>query len=303
MNYTTFQTHILEAVNSRLPAGLSAYADDIMKNNGFSRKALFLKEHPAGGSPVVYLSPYYTAYEGGMPEDRIAETIAAVLLKPLPENFDIRRFLDFDLIRPNIVYRLVSRKQNEAQLPKIVNRDHLDLSLTYGIYLPDDLSGGGISVITEALLEKWDVDEAKLYDLAAENTPKLMPEKIVGIDQLLRHETPGEAFLTPEEAVDAIEPSVMYVLSNRQNFYGASTLLYSSILPLLAHRLGGSLFILPSSVHELIITAEGGEDGRGEFLKELVRDICEKEGVREDYLSDTVYYFNAETGQTEICPQ
>ena len=72
-------------------------------------------------------------------------------------------------------------------------------------------------------------------------------------------------------------------------------MLYTRLLKKLADSLATDLYILPSSVHELIITPGDGENET--FLKQLVREVNELEVSREEVLSDSVYRYLRKEGK------
>ena len=63
-----------------------------------------------------------------------------------------------------------------------------------------------------------------------------------------------------------------------ENEYGASALFYPGFLEQVAKRFRGKFFILPSSIHELILVPDYGEDVKV---------------TEEDFLSNSVYNYDA----------
>ena len=58
-------------------------------------------------------------------------------------------------------------------------------------------------------------------------------------------------------------------------------------------------FILPSSVHEVLLLEETGNEDRCGLYR-MVREVNEKNVPREEFLSDSVYYFDRKTGRIRI---
>ena len=84
------------------------------------------------------------------------------------------------------------------------------------------------------------------------------------------------------------EPSV---LTNSGSIYGAAAVLYPDVLEQIGERMEENFFILPSSVHETILLPDDGNYRLSE-LKEMVWEINRTELMEEDWLSDTVYYYD-----------
>ena len=90
----------------------------------------------------------------------------------------------------------------------------------------------------------------------------------------------------------------MYVISNSKKVNGAASMLYVDELFELSKKIGTSLYILPSSVHEVI--AVSTEMGNPETLSEMVREVNDTQVSEEEQLSDHVYFFNADTKELKI---
>ena len=66
---------------------------------------------------------------------------------------------------------------------------------------------------------------------------------------------------------------------------------YEHMLEDIAGRLNGNFFVLPSSLHEVIIVKDdNGIDTS--FLCEMVKEVNQTSVEEEDFLSDTVFYYN-----------
>lgn len=87
----------------------------------------------------------------------------------------------------------------------------------------------------------------------------------------------------------------MYVLSNTERFYGASAILYPKILLQFARSIGQDFYILPSSVHEvLLLSKESG--ARRSDLNRMIQDINASQVAEEEILSDHVYILDRDLG-------
>ncbi len=118
---------------------------------------------------------------------------------------------------------------------------------------------------------------------------------------------------TPEEMTDGLTGSIPdgvrfpgtlakkeFVMSNAGKRYGAAGLLRAGLLGEFVGRIGEGFYILPSSIHELILlpcsiaSLEVGE------LRKMVREINEAEVIREEWLSENVYYYGREKKEIRI---
>ena len=67
-----------------------------------------------------------------------------------------------------------------------------------------------------------------------------------------------------------------------------------------ADRIGGSYFLLPSSIHELMVCPDTG-DFDAMSLKRMVVEINATQVSASEKLSDKVFYFSKESGQLSVC--
>lgn len=83
----------------------------------------------------------------------------------------------------------------------------------------------------------------------------------------------------------------MYVITNESREGGASSLFYPGVMSNIAAALGEAYYVLPSSVHELILVRESNAPTLHEF-ETMVREINAAEVKPEDQLSDGVFYYD-----------
>lgn len=123
------------------------------------------------------------------------------------------------------------------------------------------------------------------------------------LDAAARRNTEAGGFITrkfseilelPEEIRPV--PDLMYVMTNRAALYGAAIILYKDYFRSLAEQTGGDLYILPSSIHELIAVPATDWDLAG--LQDIVKEVNGKEEAisPHEVLSDNVYRYSRDGG-------
>ena len=123
------------------------------------------------------------------------------------------------------------------------------------------------------------------------------------LDAAARRNTEAGGFITwklseilglPEEIRPV--PDLMYVMTNQAALYGAAIILYEDYFRSLAEQTGGDLYILPSSIHELIAVPVTDGDLAG--LQDIVKEVNGKEEAASPYevLSDNVYRYSRDGG-------
>ena len=105
----------------------------------------------------------------------------------------------------------------------------------------------------------------------------------------------GESSEGMPDASDMIQ---MYVLTNKDSNYGASQILLHENLDEIAERLGESrMYVIPSSVHEVIVIPVTGECID---IANMIREVNDTVVSREDILSYNLYLYDADDKMIRI---
>lgn len=102
-----------------------------------------------------------------------------------------------------------------------------------------------------------------------------------------------------DELIGSDDVSPLYVLSNTNGLYGASCMIYQDVLKDFADRIQADIVLLPSSVHEVLLTPKLPETSY-EDLSSMVTSINRQEVSLEEQLSNQVYLFSREEGKLKI---
>lgn len=129
-----------------------------------------------------------------------------------------------------------------------------------------------ILFINEEVLGKMNISKEELFAIAEENTSR---ECIV---ESIHYGITDDIVLEPNE---------LKIITNRKNNFGASELACSKIYKKL-YELFGKCYVLPSSLHEVILFPYVEESDLS-ILQSMVRDINRSVVNEEDVLSDSVY--------------
>ena len=306
MKIHTFICHVLQKMQEELGEDIKVSIQDVTKNNGVVFTGLTFTQKNVNISPTVYLEDFYEKYrEGTAMEDIIKEIREIYEKSKLDQDIDMEFFTEYEKAKGRIVYKLIHYDKNRELLKNIPHREYLDLAIVY-YYLVDMKEFANATIlIHNKHLDYWKVDESELYRLATENTPKLLKMHFCGMMDVLKELTEEDFWLEDKEKTENGDNRVfmeahsekdvtgMYVLSNVSRLYGASAILYEDVLEYCYERLGGNFFILPSSVHEVILVPDEGQITR-EKLSQMVREVNATQVDEQEQLSDFVYYYNAE---------
>lgn len=294
MKFDEFTKAVVEKIREYLPdtfAGASVELQTVVKNNDLKLTGLTIRSEDSNVCPTIYLEQFFEAYKAGEEMSTVLEDIANIRVKNDVKNtFNVSQITDLDRVKDDIVPRLIGREWNAALLAERPYKPIADLAVTYHIMLGQERDGTASIPITLALMEPWGVTTEELHDIAIRNMRSLHPSTFRGMSSVLG------CMLSGEEG-DVMDPAdeVMFVLSNKKGMYGATAILDEKIMEKIVERFGKAFFILPSSVHELLIVPEM-PDMDVTQLEAMVTSINAAEVMPEERLSDHVYRYTVEKG-------
>ena len=202
-------------------------------------------------------------------------------------------FTCFDNIRERIIFRLVNRKANHHLLTKIPHIDYLDLAVTFVCLLSVRDSGDATILINSSHLEKWQLSADDLLATAKQNTPRLLPWEMSNMTDILQElSTPDDDLIPRPQELSY----PMYILTNRIRLHGAGCILYDGLLPSLAKTLGDDLYIIPSSIHEVLLIPSSVVTDRRD-LDAMIHEVNTTQVPDEEILSDHAYQYIREMGR------
>lgn len=291
MEFTNFTTLVKNEVQKRAGENYQVKLNDIVKNNGVVLSGITLMQDDSNISPTIYLNQYYDDYENG--ETTLGTVIDEVMdtyeRNKVNRSIDMRFFLNYDTVKSRITYKLINTEKNRELLEDIPHIPFHDLSIVFQCLVSGERFGNASILIHNVHMHLWKVNARELYERAMENTPLLQGYELTDMKSVLeemRAMSGGEC----DETEDIQQEVPMYVLSNKSRVHGASCILYKDILKDFATVVNQDLYVLPSSIHEVILLpADGTQDC--EQLKEMVREINQSQVEEEEVLSDSVYYY------------
>ena len=83
----------------------------------------------------------------------------------------------------------------------------------------------------------------------------------------------------------------MTVITNDRSTDGAAAIFYPGVMDQVGERLNGDYFILPSSVHEILVVPDDGNISFRE-LTDMVKEVNRTQVAPEDRLTDQVYHYD-----------
>lgn len=298
MTYETFIEELLADLTLRFPKDTSFHIRRILKNNSLSMDGLIITTPSVNISPTIYLSQYYEEYVAGNSISKICDDVVACYEQhKVTQSIDISFFTDFSQVRDNIIFKLIHTESNQELLQDVPHLPYYDLSIVFCYFLSDDAcqvtskESNATILIRNEHLAYWDQTADSLFALAKKNAPRLFPPQVQRLPELLTEiwEDWSDTDMSVEELSEQIP---LYVLTNNSRFLGASVLLYENVLEQCAHHLGTRFYIIPSSIHEILILPLSTEYDV-DTLNEMVREVNHFHVAVDEVLSDHVYLYDS----------
>ena len=296
MDYETFRQEMKKLVEEGLQekGDYSCSWQPVHKNN-VTKTALRIMEKGSRASIMAYLDLPYQDYLKGQPLSAISREIIRLNTEKEFPDISTKQFSDYGEMKGKLRLRLVGREHNEAYLEEGPYRVHpMGAEILYAELEKTGEGRMGFHVTHEHLAD-WGIPEQEAFDTALENSQREEPiwfQSLAGrIASTLLWEDPGEGPVSKNE---------MYVLSNQSKDHGAAVLLYPAVPEELHRKMQGDYYILPSSVHEVIILSKE-TDFTPAALRDMVVEINQEVVSLEDRLGNDVYEFQGRTGTLQKC--
>ena len=284
-----------EEVRSKVQAmtgdGCEVAIADVLKNNGLRLTGLTIREEGSDVSPTIYIEELGTG-----DADEAAETVmeryrlgASRAAEELPDRLR-ESIMDRDRILNEVMPRVINYAWNEEYLKGVPHRRFMDLAVIYCIPVGENAT----LKLTNSHARMLDLAEEELHGAAMANAERHGYE-VESMAEFLKH---VKAAGIPDDAFGDPMRDLM-IISNRERSFGAYSFFAREAMKEIADRIGTNLYIIPSSVHELLAIGDLPE-ARKETIAEMVKAVNAENVMPEERLSDSVYYFDRETCEVSI---
>lgn len=291
MDFNIFVENIVDLLQQKMGHDYNISVTRVTKNNDIELTGVILMKASDNISPTIYLEGLYAEYQDGAAMEELAEKVITFYEEQMPSGgLDMDFFQDFELVKDRIFYKLVSFEKNTRLLEKLPHYRWNDLALIFYYAMEEEKIGRASITIHHHHLEMWEQSLDTLYAAARENMKKHMPELLVSMKDLLEE----MAGLHLGEDM----PLPMYVLTNQDKVYGAAAMLYSEQMKELAEQWQSDLLILPSSIHEVLLLPDDGQNEYA-FYRQMVEDVNTTQVEPEEVLSYSLYRYCREKAEIE----
>ena len=273
MNYIIFTHMMHNKMKEYVSPDVTVDIHHAMKNNGTIRAGLMFTQQGVNTCPIIYLEEFYEQYLEGESIDTLEQSLQKIYEKiKVQQSVSYNKILDYSKMKDRIVYKVIQRESNQELLKQIPHEIYMDLAIVYYALMEMTEFGRITLPVKNEHLKHWNITKEELNEAAKKNTPSLLPM---------------EGYVFSE---------YMYLVTNQTRSFGAAVMLYDGFWKQMENVIGENFYVLPSSVHELILVPESSGMDKT-YLQEMVKEVNRTEVEKEEILSDNVYYYSRQEGK------
>lgn len=264
---------------------------------------------PADGSrifPTIYVNDMYEHYQACDNLEMVLKDAAGSYAKVQDNVKGFVPDMDIEHVRDHIIMCLINTEQNREMLSGMPNREFHDLSVIYRWVVERTPDAVGSVIVSDKIAEEIGMTEEELFRCAVENTRRMNPVSITCMGSMFGGIPEG--ITLPQEAREEMERAKrtadsMWIISNSSGINGAVSMLYEENLHQLAEKLGENLFILPSSIHEVIAMPAEMAGKNLTNLVEMVQEVNMGSVELAERLSNSVYHYDRNTRKVTLAAE
>ena len=250
----------------------TAEVKEVMKNNNVLMTGIIITGEKV--MPLIYVDQFYND------NLTVDEAVREVIRLNLGQGKDIKEDLsgigniitDWNKTRHMVQPRLIGMNNDVSDLPHKVFQD---LYIIYAVVISEVAS----VKVTNGILAAWGVTLDELDRVAREN---IQPVAVPMGEMLAELGLPLPA---------GEDMPTMLVITNENKMFGASSILS----PEITDKFDQDMFIIPSSVHEMI--AVPADDEMGLQLGQIIKEVNATTVAPEEVLGEAPYIFRVATGE------
>lgn len=338
LSFSEFKNEFIKGCTDSLIAQTHGRADDkividertLTKAQHGDLTGLIFRAGDSECAPTIYVEDFYDMYKRGSSVSELYEAAVSSVLYSIENAPGIT---EESLTSPDRLHvRLLNKAGNKDYLKNV---PHLDVGCGLAL-IAEIISGEFRAVITNELIECYEMDQEELLEVALANSSLSDPPALFDLTELLAEGRENSNNLLASESDPDLEtgdrdgsatgkstypdsesdaksdsgfksgsrsgsssaPSLpssvsLYVLSNADCFWGAAVLFYPDVMARLHELMRGPYYVIPSSVHELLLLpiSEGDPQQLVAMIREANRTVVNKD----EFLSDDLLI--CESGQ------
>ena len=295
MEFEAFKNTIMDLVSKEVEdrglEGISMKLTTVESPDGMTDR-LMVSVDDSKMSMAFRLKEIYQSVEDGEDIDhavyKMVNTIEDNISFVKEKEQDVKSFIsDYEKVKDNTYLRLIPG--DSPILKSTPHRMIEDMALVVNVHLDSfsDEHGKSCVVVTKPLMEMYGVDETQLFADAEKNSLANEPMVFKPLLDMVKDLISNEDIPNPEDV-----GIVTYIATNQSGFQGAAVAGYPDFCEKAAEAIGGSFYMLPSSVHEFILIKDDGTP-KAKDLNRMIKNVNETVLEPRDVLSAQCYHYDA----------
>ena len=295
MEFEAFKNTIMDLVSKEVEdrglEGISMKLTTVESPDGMTDR-LMVSVDDSKMSMAFRLKEIYQSVEDGEDIDhavyKMVNTIEDNISFVKEKEQDVKSFIsDYEKVKDNTYLRLIPG--DSPILKSTPHRMIEDMALVVNVHLDSfsDEHGKSCVVVTKPLMEMYGIDEAQLFADAEKNSLANEPMVFKPLLDMVKDLINSEDIPNPEDV-----GIVTYIATNQSGFQGAAVAGYPDFCEKAAEAIGGSFYMLPSSVHEFILIKDDGTP-KAKDLNRMIKNVNETVLEPRDVLAAQCYHYDA----------
>lgn len=206
---------------------------------------------------------------------------------------------DVEESKKKIFLTLVNAEKNKTLLQNAPHVKILDLAIIYK-YITHSINKENTDevatmIITNKLLDDvLKISAEELQALAMKNSIRDLGIQISPLFDVIKDIIKKENAPFSDAEIEAMrnDKNDMFIITNEEHRYGAALAFFEQTLDHAANIFNDNLYILPSSIHEVIVIPTQRAKAPIHVIREMVVEVNKQEVEIKDFLSDNVYYYD-----------
>ncbi len=301
MDFETFKEELANSVKEQLDRNGGNYTVEINKVDKANETydALTVKPETSNIGVNLNAGKLFEEYQNGKDFDLIAKQAANAAENAITNipDFDLDAISDYEQMKQKLSMEVVSAERNAEFLENVPHKNMEDMAIVYRLVLDSSDEGRSSILVTNKMLETYGITAEQLHADAMAIAPEVRPAVIQGMSEVMAEMMGAEQ--AEMLGLGPVPDEPIFVATVPDKVQGASVLAYQNFMDEAAEKLGGDFYILPSSIHEILLVKDNGQFDRAS-LEQMVREVNATQVAPEDKLTDSVYHYDSKEKVFEL---
>ena len=306
MEYT-YEDFLIEFVNL-MKANLSKYGMEVsivnkMRNNGILEKCIQVDIPGCNMSPSIGTLSLYEHYREFDDLVEMTQGLSEKIITDRNRKIDTMSVLSKENILNSTYLMVINAKSNQKLLSEtphyFIAEGELAVIPRLNINITDK---SGFIIIKNGMLPVLQMTGEEILRVGKNN---MVEQNLFEINSLLAEtmhlmDEKGEDISDDFSEFFVENTPKTFVITNKDKKLGACCLVCPEVIETAINKLGIDCYILPSSIHEVILVEKRGGSEDLEYLRDCVKQVNRQSIPAAEILSDKVFVYNAKTKKIEI---